>query len=81
MVARGRCSAGSRTVTFDHIIPLHLERHRQELVFNSEGLKEESHASEFLILSEIRLRLKKLVRLRSQNASAHTCMHSETKRF
>jgi hypothetical protein len=77
----GRCSAGSRTVTFDHSIPLHLERHRQQVVFNSEGLKEQSHAPEFLILSEKGLRLKELVRLRSQNAYAHTRMHSETNRI
>lgn len=77
----GRCSTGSRTITFDHSIPLHLERHRKELIFNSEGLKEESHAPEFLILSEKRLRLKELVRLRSQNAGAYTYMKREINRI
>ena len=76
----GRCSEGSGTVTFGHSIPLHLERHRQELVFNCKGLKEESHAPQFFVLSEKRLRLKELVCLRSQNACAHMCMHRETKR-
>ena len=76
-----RTHTHTHTITFDDSIPLHLERHRQELVFNGKGLKEEGHAPELLPLPEEGLGLEELVRLRSQGPRARTRTPNDTERI